>query len=907
MWMVEIERAIKDHFKTTLFYRLLTFYSLGLQIIMVFDGTKKLNKINRTVGGGSFSYVEKTIEEVNRFCSWIGIHCITAPSEGEAECARLQLKGIADYVFTGDSDALVYGATKIIRYLKTERVGTKETTDGTVTTVPHKRVGKRAGSTLTPEQEAYNKKVGILDKLVGIVDISKAASTPNGEKSAPHPDSYIMLALLTGGDHDSGVARVGLSHARRICFPATKFATPFLEIFRENKKCQTHEPANGALFNFNVSELYNIELKLDWLFNELKDNTDNELGRRMGKSLAKGSLEGFPDHKVLHYYLYNEQCSITGTTRVPENAVDVRGRTPDIYSIWTYTKTSQTTWPSKDVASFLGKLLLAWSFGSYVTKEDLVVFRTFIKVTGSYNTSKKFNGIVLSARYKVQVNHLSLIKVYLVNHLPADKLFNIDACMEEIMAQTSGGPSWCDSLESTFLEVLVLKNMMEGSEFGSSLIMDYDYNVAVKKRAKTGLSRKSTTAPTETHTAGATKRNSCAKRSQSTITSWIDKASFSATIEEPSMLHKLKLDSVIIEFADTDDDGDGDEEEVLNIIKQSSALPSIQSRPFPAFDDLCNTDDDDVEIQEVFVRKAVPAEAKSPPLSNNSRQPLPIKTLPVEDLFFSSVDANINNPLENSNKIPSFTTSRTASPSTNFTPEPSSKPQIQPPVEAKEALLSSTTSKPKSTHSSSSLRKASFSSVGSRTSESTVTNSNGIFAPVSNAEVHKAIRKPATRTTSRPRQKAIKHRSIESYFLGTSGSTEVSTLKNQTLKSSASEYLFTSNKPASKVPKAFTTTDIPVATKSRADAYFPSITKTMSLSVMSVSHSPPGCDSESAMSLIDLTSSFSRGKVDGSNEEDQALKDAFEEQLQQATRDTLNSSNFPSSGFSIDSMFSDDE
>ena len=43
----------------------------------------------------------------------MGVPFMTAPSEAEAQCAALNLKGLADVVVTTDTDALAFGAKKV--------------------------------------------------------------------------------------------------------------------------------------------------------------------------------------------------------------------------------------------------------------------------------------------------------------------------------------------------------------------------------------------------------------------------------------------------------------------------------------------------------------------------------------------------------------------------------------------------------------------------------------------------------------------------------------------------------------------------------------------------------------------------------------------------------------------------
>lgn len=386
LWIVEIEKAAKEHYKVALFNRILTYYALGLEIVMVFDGPNKIAKHGRVAVGKG---IGKT-DPVKMFCEWMGLKCVIAESEGEAACAWLQRENIADFVFTGDSDSLVYQANRIVRSLKADRkADAKEA---------HKRKSKRAPSTMHPEDEEYNNRADAADKLVAVVDMLDY-------QAIAQPDSYILFALLTGGDHNTGVMRVGPKHARRVCFPASKYATPLLDIFRNAKHYTNCDGTNS--FHLKTWEQYELDSLLDRLFDEMKNDKEEE-GRKMGKALADGALKGMPDHNVLHYYLYN--CTII--SKLP-GLHRPNLQPPDIYSIWTYTK--ESGWPLKDSLRFITKLLLTWSLGPYA-RLNSVLTKDMIEIKGVPKTTKTWHGAPIPEKLKVQVHQFELIKAYLSAH-----------------------------------------------------------------------------------------------------------------------------------------------------------------------------------------------------------------------------------------------------------------------------------------------------------------------------------------------------------------------------------------------------------------------------------------------------------------------------------------------------------
>ena len=50
-------------------------------------------------------------------CRGVGVECIVAPYEADAQLTYLQKEGIVDYIISEDSDMLVFGCTRVgLRY-----------------------------------------------------------------------------------------------------------------------------------------------------------------------------------------------------------------------------------------------------------------------------------------------------------------------------------------------------------------------------------------------------------------------------------------------------------------------------------------------------------------------------------------------------------------------------------------------------------------------------------------------------------------------------------------------------------------------------------------------------------------------------------------------------------------------
>lgn len=76
--------------------------------------SKKANKLE-IMGQKLFDYV---YVDTKRLLSRMGISWAVAPEEGEGYCSYLNKKGIYDYVWSGDADCFMFGATKVIRPTK---------------------------------------------------------------------------------------------------------------------------------------------------------------------------------------------------------------------------------------------------------------------------------------------------------------------------------------------------------------------------------------------------------------------------------------------------------------------------------------------------------------------------------------------------------------------------------------------------------------------------------------------------------------------------------------------------------------------------------------------------------------------------------------------------------------------
>ncbi|KAH7384236.1 hypothetical protein DE146DRAFT_769964 [Phaeosphaeria sp. MPI-PUGE-AT-0046c] len=153
----------------TMFYRICRFLNLGIQLIFVFDGPGRPWKRGGR-GGGKIDYrARDLLKEVLRH---LGIPYHEAPGEAEAECARLQILGLVDAVWSQDSDCLMFGCTTWIR---------------------DDRVVKEKGThDRSKENSQKSKKTA---RIVQAYDLKQRLQIDR--------EGLVLFAMLVGGDYDT--------------------------------------------------------------------------------------------------------------------------------------------------------------------------------------------------------------------------------------------------------------------------------------------------------------------------------------------------------------------------------------------------------------------------------------------------------------------------------------------------------------------------------------------------------------------------------------------------------------------------------------------------------------------------------------------------------------------------------
>ncbi|KAH3913214.1 hypothetical protein HBH56_113250 [Parastagonospora nodorum] len=167
----------------TMFYRICRFLTLNIQLIFVFDGPSRPWK-NGKRGQGKIDYRERDLlKEVLR-CFGIAFH--EAPGEAEAECARLQILGLVDAVWSQDSDSIMFGCTLWIR---------------------DDRVVKEKGTTDRSKENTQKSK-----KTARVVRAENLKARLHLDREA-----LVLFAMLVGGDYDrQGLPGCGPSIAKQV-------------------------------------------------------------------------------------------------------------------------------------------------------------------------------------------------------------------------------------------------------------------------------------------------------------------------------------------------------------------------------------------------------------------------------------------------------------------------------------------------------------------------------------------------------------------------------------------------------------------------------------------------------------------------------------------------------------------
>lgn len=204
------------------------------------------------------------MQVIRRILNGMRISYLEACGEGEAQCAWLQKNGYVDYVLTNDSDALVFGATKVLRnYSKfTDDIG--------------------ATGSLPQGRQQYSR-----DLFVTVVDLDQLGQVT---RHRCNWWSFLFFSILLGADYNQGVKGMGKVKAAKLAqLQDPDFAQWFRDIFTDLSK------------RSRVSEYQTFQQELTRF---CKDNSVGLFGRNYRTMLDELSLEGWPSENAIMYYFH---------------------------------------------------------------------------------------------------------------------------------------------------------------------------------------------------------------------------------------------------------------------------------------------------------------------------------------------------------------------------------------------------------------------------------------------------------------------------------------------------------------------------------------------------------------------------------------------------------------------------
>ncbi|KAF1933237.1 PIN domain-like protein [Didymella exigua CBS 183.55] len=220
-----------------MFWRICKWLTHSIQLIVVFDGPGIPWKRGKR-GGGKIDYRKRDLLKEVLHC--FGIPYQEAPGEAEAECARLQVLGIVDAVWSQDSDCLMFGCNFWIH---------------------DDRVARQPGN---KDRSKENTKKS--DKNVRIVRAKGMKDKLNLDR-----EGFVLFAMLAGGDYNT----VGL----RGCGTATALSAA-KEGTLAHSLCLCRNQRDCAEWSYHLADFLQTKPHIRTL----------------------QILTNFPDHKILQKY-----------------------------------------------------------------------------------------------------------------------------------------------------------------------------------------------------------------------------------------------------------------------------------------------------------------------------------------------------------------------------------------------------------------------------------------------------------------------------------------------------------------------------------------------------------------------------------------------------------------------------
>jgi len=205
--LMDLKGNITSHL-SGLFYRTIRLITIGIKPIFVFDGkppafkrvllerekekrmaealmekakVQEIEEEQLLYSKQSLKLTKNMVEESINLLEALGVPCVIAESEGEAQAAYMVKKGIAHYSASQDYDSLLFGSPMLVRNLS----------------ISEKRKLPRRDDYVVIKPEVI-----ILDEVLNNLEISL--------------DQLIMIGIIIGTDFNEGVKGVGSKTALKI-------------------------------------------------------------------------------------------------------------------------------------------------------------------------------------------------------------------------------------------------------------------------------------------------------------------------------------------------------------------------------------------------------------------------------------------------------------------------------------------------------------------------------------------------------------------------------------------------------------------------------------------------------------------------------------------------------------------
>ncbi|SCU88178.1 LANO_0D01332g1_1 [Lachancea nothofagi CBS 11611] len=221
------------------------------------------------------------VSVAKRLLSALNISWIDACGEGEAECARLQVRHLVDYVVSNDSDAFVFGANKVLRNMS-------------------KFWEDLPASYGSPMKKKDHKEI-----FVTVVDIGKITGW--------NQDQIVLYYVLLGADYSQGVRGLGSKKSAILAqLKEPDLALQLMTIFSKQTSCPEIIRERYLKFQRQVFEICQSQSKV--LF-----------GRRYFSSSGVEAFQGWPSELAIMHYLYPVLSPEVNTQKLIGNYANVSG------------------------------------------------------------------------------------------------------------------------------------------------------------------------------------------------------------------------------------------------------------------------------------------------------------------------------------------------------------------------------------------------------------------------------------------------------------------------------------------------------------------------------------------------------------------------------------------------------